>query len=231
MLFKFKRQSVAIALAMSGLASIVTGCGQAPTAGVITPPAVNGPGTPTIAGTGACLPLNTAIGFQARNYVKTDHTIKIGTMATEYDKWARTAPAGTGVVTLMSAVTVGGPYTTLSNRPDGSLTIAFVPEGNTMRADGMLTISQDRISPVLSYGAAGLNPFGPFGNYPTPVVTPMVGTPVVNNQGVCVRSLALSMSIQSFTNITPPDPKATTSNLANGSVVLDTTVGQMILWF
>jgi len=200
----------AIAMALTSLTAIVSGCGSAP-----LPPAVNvaamiptGPVT-GIGGAGQCVPLTQPIGFQATNLsIDTTQAVYAGnvpygdplTMPGQYGQVIQSVGGAIGALPGSQLVQLNP----AGVHPDGKFVMNLVSNVPAIggsgygSATGVITISPEKLKVI--YGMFGLS-------YPNTASPYMGGTGVgislngpgmTNQQIPCVSGIGISLSVASL---------------------------------
>jgi hypothetical protein len=196
-----KVKKIAIALAITSLAGILSGCGNSSTA---VPPAA-APVANTTAGVAGCIPISQPIGFSATNMVMDSTSIR-GGIIPNIDMFYPGQQFGQ-VVTLAGGT--GGPYTSNyvgpANIPisaDGIISMNIVPATTTtttaymggasvVTATGTITLSATKQQAVSA--AYGYNPTGAYNPY-----MPSSLIPTTTTAAVCVNSVAISIGHNNY---------------------------------
>lgn len=231
------KKKIALALAITGLAAILSGCGQAPMGvGLNTTNQMVGTQYGMPAG---CVPITngitTGFPFVGTNVYYGRSTIKAGNLLEANrpktnvldlggDPNYYIQAANVGTVTVTTASSLNGTstyYSTRTSAPDGKVILDFVNTvgqsvgvvgtTSTYNISGVVYLSQSKLNAVLAASGAYYNiiPTNPGA---------IAGTPTANLNSYCVSGLAMSMGVQDFL-------------LYNGIVRLQSTAGPIYLSF
>jgi hypothetical protein len=209
-----KNKQIVIALAITGIAVLLGGCGSTP-AGVVAPGITTGNTAANNYTIATCLPVNGLIGFNAINITDNGNTIKAGSVPAQYDlNYYVGSQGGTfGTVQLITASAAGN-YRTLPSAPDGLVTLNVVNAptapassgpgvgvGSGISATGYIQLSQTKLNQIaLMAGSNGI----------------LTTTGTVNTNNYCVTSVAFSLGIGNGTVV-----GGTATTLYNGYVIMN----------
>jgi len=212
-MMKLNLKNSAIAMALTSLTAIASGCGSAPMPAAPVSVAAVAPvgavGGVMMGGAGQCVPLNQPISFQAPS-VTIDRTetlyaglVPAGDRLTASGQYGQVIQSVGGVAAPLpgSQVVQTSP---MGTHPDGTVLINLVstlPIGGSGigSANGRITISPAKLTVI--YGLFGLsypNIGSPYMGSMMGPALPLNGPGMMNQQAPCVSGIALSLSVASL---------------------------------